>query len=105
MVSMLPAIEKEHNILGDDIMKLNAENTVMKIETGDYDKKNRNKVQKHTIKEQMMKNNLSFSQLYWKKHNYQKQKLKKWVVKAMTNLIEVNVPMKFPGKIKNKTEV
>ena len=39
LVSMMPAIIKTFNLLGDDIIKLNVENDALKNQIGDYDQK------------------------------------------------------------------
>ena len=38
-VSMMPAIKKASNFLGDDIVELSVENESLKNQTGDYDEK------------------------------------------------------------------
>ena len=37
LVSMMPAIKKDFNILGDDIVELSRENEALKNQIGDYD--------------------------------------------------------------------
>ena len=39
LVSMMPAIKKAFNFLGDDIVDLSAENDTLKNKIGDYDEK------------------------------------------------------------------
>ena len=39
LVSMMPAIKKAFNLLGDDIVELSVENESLKNQIGDYDKK------------------------------------------------------------------
>ena len=39
LVSMMPAIKKAFNLLGDDIIELSVENDALKNQIGDYDKK------------------------------------------------------------------
>ena len=39
LVSMMPAIKKAFNLLGDDIVDLSAENDILKNKIGDYDEK------------------------------------------------------------------
>ena len=39
LVSMMPAIKKAFNLMGDDIVELSAENDTLKNKIGDYDKK------------------------------------------------------------------
>ena len=39
LVSMLPAIKKAFNLLGDDIVDLSTENDALKSKIGDYDEK------------------------------------------------------------------
>ena len=39
LVAMMPAIKKAFNLLGDDIVKLSAENDTLKNKIGDYDEK------------------------------------------------------------------
>ena len=39
LVSMMPAIKKAFNLLGDDIVDLTAENDTLKNKIGDYDEK------------------------------------------------------------------
>ena len=39
LVSMMPAIEKAFNLLGDDIVDLSTENDAVKNQIGDYDEK------------------------------------------------------------------
>ena len=39
LVSLMPAIEKAFNLLGDDIVELPTENDALKNKIGDYDKK------------------------------------------------------------------
>ena len=39
LVSMMPAIKKAFNLLGDDIVDLSAENDTLKNKIGDYDEK------------------------------------------------------------------
>ena len=39
IVSMMPAIKKAFNLLGDDIVDLSAENDTLKNKIGDYDEK------------------------------------------------------------------
>ena len=39
LVSMMPAIEKAFNFLGDDIVELSAENDALKNKNGNYDEK------------------------------------------------------------------
>ena len=39
LVSMMPAIEKAFNLLGDDIVDLSTENDALKNQIGDYDEK------------------------------------------------------------------
>ena len=39
LVSMMPAIKKAFNLLGDDIFDLSSENDALKNKTGDYDEK------------------------------------------------------------------
>ena len=39
LVSMMPAIEKAFNLLGDDIIQLSVENDALKNQIGDYDQK------------------------------------------------------------------
>ena len=39
LVSMMPAIKKAFNLLGDDIVDLNTENDALKNNIGDYDEK------------------------------------------------------------------
>ena len=39
LVSMMPAIKKAFNLLGDDIVKLSVENESLKNQIGDYDEK------------------------------------------------------------------
>ena len=39
LVSMMPAIKKAFNLLGDDIVELSAENDALKNKIGSYDKK------------------------------------------------------------------
>ena len=38
-VSMMPAIEKAFNLMGDDIVELSVENESLKNQIGDYDEK------------------------------------------------------------------
>ena len=39
LVSMMPAIKKAFNLLGDDIIELGVENDALKNQIGDYDQK------------------------------------------------------------------
>ena len=39
LVSMMPAIKKACNLLGDDIVELSTENDALKSQIGDYDEK------------------------------------------------------------------
>ena len=39
LTSMMPAIKKAFNILGDDIIELSTENDVLKNQIGEYDQK------------------------------------------------------------------
>ena len=39
LVSMMPAIKKAFNVLGDDIIELSVENDALKNRIGDYDQK------------------------------------------------------------------
>ena len=39
LVSMMPAIKKAFNLLGDDIVELNVENESLKNQIGEYDEK------------------------------------------------------------------
>ena len=39
LVSMMPAIKKAFNLLGDDIIELSVENDALKNQKGDYDQK------------------------------------------------------------------
>jgi len=39
LVSMMPAIKKAFNLLGDDIVELHTENEALKNQIGDYDQK------------------------------------------------------------------
>ena len=39
LVSMMPAIKKAFNLLGDDIIELSVENDALKNQIGDYDQK------------------------------------------------------------------
>ena len=39
LVSMMPAIKKAFNLLGDDIVELSNENDALKSQIGDYDEK------------------------------------------------------------------
>ena len=39
LVSMMPAIEKAFNLMGDDIVELGVENEFLKNQLGDYDEK------------------------------------------------------------------
>ena len=39
LTSMMPAIKKAFNLLGDDIIELSTENDVLKIQIGEYDQK------------------------------------------------------------------
>ena len=39
LVSMMPAIKKAFNLLGDDIVELSTENDALKNQIGDYDQK------------------------------------------------------------------
>ena len=39
LVSMMPAIKKAFNLLGDDIFELSVENDALKNQIGDYDQK------------------------------------------------------------------
>ena len=39
LVSMMPAIKKAFNLLGDDIIELHTENEALKNQIGDYDQK------------------------------------------------------------------
>ena len=39
LVSMMPAIKKAFNLMGDDIVELSTENDVLKNQIGDYDEK------------------------------------------------------------------
>ena len=39
LTSMMPAIKKAFNVLGDDIIELSTENDVMKNQIGEYDQK------------------------------------------------------------------
>ena len=39
LVSMMPAIKKAFNLLGDEIVDLSTENETLKNQTGDYDQK------------------------------------------------------------------
>ena len=39
LVSMMPAIKKAFNLMGDDIVELNVENESLKNQIGDYDEK------------------------------------------------------------------
>ena len=39
LVSMMPAIKKAFNLLGDDIVELSTENDALKNKIGDYDEK------------------------------------------------------------------
>ena len=39
LVSMMPAIEKAFNLLGDDIVELHTKNEALKNQIGDYDQK------------------------------------------------------------------
>ena len=39
LVSMMPAIKKAFNLLGDDIVELSTENDALKNKTGSYDEK------------------------------------------------------------------
>ena len=39
LVSMMPAIKKAFNLLGDDIVELSTENDALKSQIGDYDQK------------------------------------------------------------------
>ena len=39
LTSMMPAIKKDFNILGDDIIELSTENDVLKNQIGEYDQK------------------------------------------------------------------
>ena len=39
LVSMMPAIKKAFNLLGDDIVQLSTENDALKSQIGDYDEK------------------------------------------------------------------
>ena len=39
LVSMMPAIKKAFNLLGDDIVELSTENDALKSQIGDYDEK------------------------------------------------------------------
>ena len=39
LVSMMPAIKKAFNLLGDDIIELSVENDALKKQIGDYDQK------------------------------------------------------------------
>ena len=39
LTSMMPAIKKAFNILGDDIIELSTENDVLKNQIGEYDEK------------------------------------------------------------------
>ena len=39
LVSMMPAIEKAFNLLGDNIVELSTENDALKNKIGDYDEK------------------------------------------------------------------
>ena len=39
LVSMMPAIKKAFNLLGDDIVELSTENDALKSKIGDYDQK------------------------------------------------------------------
>ena len=52
LVSMMPAIKKAFNLLGDDIVELSTENDVLKNKIGSYDEKwieeSKNKMLKQT---------------------------------------------------------
>ena len=39
LTSMMPAIKKDFNVLGDDIIELSVENDALKNQIGDYDQK------------------------------------------------------------------
>ena len=39
LVSMMPAIKKAFNLMGDDIVEISIENESLKNQTGDYDEK------------------------------------------------------------------
>ena len=39
LVSMMPAIKKAFNLMGDDIVELHTENEALKNQIGDYDQK------------------------------------------------------------------
>ena len=39
LVSMMPAIKKAFNMMGDDIVELSTENDAIKIKTGSYDER------------------------------------------------------------------
>ena len=39
LVSMMPAIKKAFNLMGDDIVELNVENETLKNQIGEYDEK------------------------------------------------------------------
>ena len=39
LVSMMPAIKKAFNLLGDDIVEISTENDALKSQIGDYDEK------------------------------------------------------------------
>ena len=39
LTSMMPAIKKAFNVLGDDIIELSVENDALQNQTGDYDQK------------------------------------------------------------------
>ena len=39
LVSMMPAIEKAFNLMGDNIVELSVENESLKVQIGEYDEK------------------------------------------------------------------
>ena len=51
LISMMPAIKKAFNLLGDDIVELSVENESLKNQIGQYDEKCRQETKANLLKE------------------------------------------------------
>ena len=105
LTSMMPAIKKAFNVLGDDIIELSVENDALKNQIGDYDQKwlegSKAKLLKDINDEKRA--NLSMSRMK-KQMNKKIQKLLlfKWLIYRITNSANQNLMVSFPKEINYK---
>ena len=66
LVSMMPAIKKAFNLLGDDIVDLHTENETLKIKIGSYEEKRLEESNLNLLKQVVDKKEQIWSCLKWK---------------------------------------